>query len=148
MVSGVPRSHRKTVRALEASGRRTSWSFAQADAIEAGREAERFLRERLEPYLDKTEWSDQDFADLMRLEFQYQDMSRYSRQLMDALLLRPAPTIEALLWKLDYLLGKGRLGFNRPVRAKALPTIQEDMRRLSGAMAGQVDPLPRAIGRA
>ena len=126
-----------TIRALEACGQDASWDFAQADAFEAAREAEAFFRNRLDPYLEKTDWSEQDFADLMRLEFQYQDMSRHSRQLMDALLLRPAPTAEALQWKLDYL-DKGRLGYHKPIPARALPTILEDTRRLMGAVAEMI----------
>ena len=134
----------ETIRTLEVRGQDVSWDFAQADAFEAAREAEAFLRNRLDPYLEKTDWSDQDFADLMRAEFQYQDMSRHSRQLMDALLLRPAPTAEALQWKLDYL-EKGRLGYNKPVPARALPTIREDMRRLMGAVAETIVRAQQAI---
>ena len=133
----------ETIRALEACGQDVSWDFAQADAFEAAREAEAFLRNRLDPYLEKTDWSDQDFADLTRLEFQYQDMSRHSRRLMDALLLRPAPTAEALQWKLDYL-DKGRLGYNKPIPARALPTILEDTRRLMGAVAEMIVRAQRA----
>ena len=133
-VSRVWRHYRKTIRALETRGQDISWSFAQVEAMEAAREAERVLRERLDPYLDQTDWSDQDFADLMRLELQYQDIRRHSRQLMNSLLLRPAPTVAALQWKLEYL-GKRRLGYGKPVPAEAQARIAEDASRLLGRMA-------------
>ena len=102
--------------------------------MEAGREAERFLCDRLQPYLDKTHWTDADFADLMRLELQYQDLSRHSRRLMDALLLRPAPDLAALVWKLEYLSGPARDGYRVPLPATVFTILAEDARRLMGGM--------------
>lgn len=101
-------TRQSTVEALEAKGDAISWEFAFADAIEAGEEAERFYRRALLPMTAKQRWSDDELAQLMRLEYQYQDMSRFTRLLMDALVERPAPDLAALLWKLEYVFGEKR----------------------------------------
>ena len=96
-------------------------------------EAEAFHRENLSSICSKDRFSDGDLAQLMRAEYQYHDMSRHSRCLMDALLLRPAPDTAALLWKLEYVLG-GRRGYgsSKPLPEMAMARILSDARRLLG----------------
>lgn len=119
------------VEALEAEGEAISWQFAFADALEAGEEAERFYRRTILPLVAKERWSEDELATLMHFEHRYQDMSRFSRQLMDGLVERPAPDLAALLWKLEYLFGEKRgLGCAQSAPYALVKAVMGDARRL------------------
>lgn len=132
-VARAARQHQATIDALAVPASDLSWKFAFEDAIEAGMEAENFHRENLSSFCSKERFSDGELAQLMRAEYQYQDLSRHSRRLMDALLLRPAPDTAALLWKLEYAFG-GRRGYgsSKPLPEMAMAHILSDARRLLG----------------
>ena len=133
MAATAHRTRQSIVEALETKGDAISWRFAHADAIEAGREAERFHRQTLMPLADKKSWTDEELARLMDLEYRYQDMSRFSRMLMDGLMARPAPDLAALLWKLEYLFGgKGGLAFPEGMPEPMVSAVMADARRLLG----------------
>ena len=136
-VARAARQHQATIDALAVPASDLSWKFAFEDAIEAGMEAENFHRENLSAFCCKERFTDGELAQLMRAEYQYQDMSRHSRCLMDALLLRPAPDSAALLWKLEYALG-GRRGYgsSKPLPETAVAHILSDARRLLGGEGG------------
>lgn len=140
MAATAHRARQSIVDALEATGDAISWRFAFADAIEAGEEAERFYHRALLPLTDKKSWTHDELAGLMSLEYQYQDMSRFSRQLMDGLVERPSPDLAALLWKLEYLFGEKRgLGFPDGRPEPMVKAVMDDARRLLGRR-GEAQP--------
>lgn len=142
------RAHQKRQEIVSALGRQgdtVSWAFAFSDAMEAGREAELFYHSRLLPLGERNEWSEQDLAELMQTEFQYQDMSRHSRRLMDSLLERPAPDLGALLWKIEYAFGNRRgLGSANPLSPDAVDAVLVDARRLLGGARDRTAARPGA----
>ena len=125
-------AYQTTVRSLETSGRTVSWAFAHADAMEARREADRFLHDKLRPYLRKIDWSEADYADVMRRESQYRELSQHACRLINALLLRPAPDLDALMWKLEYFADQTRHGYGEPASPRVMAIVADDARRLTG----------------